>query len=79
MTSTTIESASAARPAGTARAVVAASVGNMLEWYDFTVYAAFAIYIAHNFFPSNDPSVDLLKTFLAFGVGFVVGAGAAVG
>jgi MHS family proline/betaine transporter-like MFS transporter len=72
MTSTTIESASAARPAGTARAVVAASVGNMLEWYDFTVYAAFAIYIAHNFFPSNDPSVDLLKTFLAFGVGFVV-------
>jgi MHS family proline/betaine transporter-like MFS transporter len=72
MTSTTIESASAVKPSGTARAVVAASIGNMLEWYDFTVYASFAIYIAHNFFPSNDPSIDLLKTFLAFGVGFVV-------
>jgi MHS family proline/betaine transporter-like MFS transporter len=69
MTSITAENM---RPAGTARAVIAASIGNMLEWYDFTVYAAFAIYIAHNFFPSNDPSVDLLKTFLAFGVGFVV-------
>src|SRR5277367_4698075 len=72
MTSTTIESASAVKPSGTARAVIAASIGNMLEWYDFTVYASFAIYIAHNFFPSNDPSVDLLKTFLAFGVGFIV-------
>ena len=72
MTSTTAEYLSAARPAGTARAVIAASIGNMLEWYDFTVYASFALYIAHNFFPSNDPSVDLLKTFLAFGVGFVV-------
>ena len=60
------------RPAGTARAVMAASIGNMLEWYDFTVYAAFAIYIAHNFFPSDDPSIDLVKTFVAFGVGFVV-------
>jgi MHS family proline/betaine transporter-like MFS transporter len=72
MTSTVIEPAIIARPAGTARAVVAASIGNMLEWYDFTVYASFAIYIARNFFPSNDPSIDLLKTFLAFGVGFVV-------
>jgi MFS transporter, MHS family, proline/betaine transporter len=72
MTSTTAVHVTTARPAGTARAVIAASIGNMLEWYDFTVYAAFAIYIAHNFFPSNDPSVDLVKTFLAFGVGFVV-------
>jgi MHS family proline/betaine transporter-like MFS transporter len=72
MTSTTIEPASAVKPSGTARAVVAASIGNMLEWYDFTVYASFALYIAHNFFPSNDPNIDLLKTFLAFGVGFIV-------
>jgi len=72
MTSTTVEDVATAPPAGTARAVLAASIGNMLEWYDFTIYAAFAIYIAHNFFPSNDPGTDLLKTFLAFGVGFVV-------
>jgi MHS family proline/betaine transporter-like MFS transporter len=72
MTSATIDRSTATRPTGTARAVVAASIGNMLEWYDFTVYASFAIYIAHNFFPSNDPSIDLLKAFLAFGVGFIV-------
>ena len=72
MTSTTAEVVHAARPVGTARAVLAASIGNMLEWYDFTIYASFAIYIARNFFPSNDPGVDLVKTFLAFGVGFVI-------
>jgi MFS transporter, MHS family, proline/betaine transporter len=30
------------------RAIVAASVGNMLEWYDFTVYALFAAYVARS-------------------------------
>jgi MFS transporter, MHS family, proline/betaine transporter len=54
------------------RAVVATSIGNMLEWYDFTVYALFAGYIAVNFFPSDDPNTGLLKSFLFFGLGFVV-------
>jgi len=31
------------------RAVIAASTGNALEWYDFTVYALFAVYIGQNF------------------------------
>ena len=53
-------------------AVVAASIGNMLEWYDFTVYALFARYIAHSFFPGSDPNAALLETFLTFGVGFVI-------
>lgn len=53
-------------------AVIAASVGNMLEWYDFAVYALFATYIAKSFFPNSDPAVALLKTFLTFGVGFVI-------
>lgn len=44
----------------------------MLEWYDFTVYALFAGYIAGNFFPSDDKNTRLLKTFLVFGLGFVV-------
>lgn len=45
----------------------------MLEWYDFTVYALFARYLAGNFFPaSDDPTTRLLKTFLIFGLGFVV-------
>jgi MFS family permease len=47
-------------------------VGNLLEWYDFSVYALFAIYIAANFFPRSDPGLDLVKTFLVFGLGFVI-------
>jgi MHS family proline/betaine transporter-like MFS transporter len=54
------------------RAIVATSIGNMLEWYDFTVYALFAGYIAANFFPGDDKNTRLLKTFLVFGLGFVV-------
>jgi hypothetical protein len=44
----------------------------MFEWYDFTVYALFAGYIAGNFFPGGDSNTRLLKTFLVFGLGFVV-------
>ena len=44
----------------------------MLEWYDFTVYALFAGYIAANFFPGDDAGTGRIKTFLLFGLGFVV-------
>lgn len=44
----------------------------MLEWYDFTVYALFAGYIAGNFFPGDDAGTGRIKTFLLFGLGFVV-------
>lgn len=54
------------------RAVIAASAGNALEWYDFTVYALFAVYIAKNFFPGADQTTELIKAFLAFGLGFVI-------
>jgi MHS family proline/betaine transporter-like MFS transporter len=57
---------------GKTRAIVETSIGNMLEWYDFTVYALFAGYIAGNFFPSHDSNTRLLQTFLVFGLGFVV-------
>src|SRR5258708_30781869 len=54
------------------RAVLAASIGNALEWYDFSVYAFFAVYIAQNFFSRGDAGAELLQAFLAFGLGFVV-------
>src|SRR5579864_7985969 len=45
----------------------------MLEWYDFTVYALFAAYVARNFFPASpDPASNVIKAFLFFGAGFVV-------
>jgi len=53
-------------------AIIAACAGNLLEWYDFTVYALFATYIADSFFPSSDPGAALVKTFLTFGAGFII-------
>ena len=60
------------RAGGSTRAILAASVGNLLEWYDFSVYAVFAIYIGANFFPGGGPGVDLVKAFLVFGLGFII-------
>ena len=53
------------------RAVAAATVGNMLEWYDFTIYAAFAVPISKAFFPADNEVVSLLLSFVTFGLGFV--------
>lgn len=60
------------RVAGARRAVAAAVAGNVLEWYDFAVYAYLASSIAKNFFPSAHETTSLLSTFAAFGVGFVM-------
>jgi MFS transporter, MHS family, proline/betaine transporter len=53
------------------QAVAAAVIGNVLEWYDFGLYAFVAIYISRNFFPQGDEVTALLSTFLAYGLGFV--------
>jgi MHS family proline/betaine transporter-like MFS transporter len=53
------------------RAVSAAVIGNVLEWYDFSVYAFVAVIIARKFFPQGDEVTALLSTFLAYGLGFV--------
>lgn len=53
------------------RAVASAVLGNVMEWYDFAIYAFFATVIAAKFFPSDDPNVSILATFAAFGSGFV--------
>jgi MHS family proline/betaine transporter-like MFS transporter len=60
-----------ARP-GLWRSILAAAAGNVLEWYDFTVYAYMAPYIAEKFFPQDDPLTGLLAVFATFGLGFVV-------
>lgn len=53
------------------RAIAAATIGNMLEWYDFTIYAAFAVPISKAFFPSDNEVVSLMLGFVTFGLGFV--------
>lgn len=53
------------------RNVVAAVLGNALEFYDFTVYAVFATMIGRAFFPATDANTSLLLSVATFGVGFV--------
>ncbi|MGF6641333.1 MFS transporter [Paraburkholderia sp. MM6662-R1] len=53
------------------RIVVAAVIGNLLEFFDFTVYSFFALTIAKLFFPSQDPIVSTLPALSAFAIGFV--------
>ena len=57
--------------AKTRQAVAAAVIGNVLEWYDFAVYAFVAIHISRKFFPAGDEVTALLSTFLAYGLGFL--------
>jgi MFS transporter, MHS family, proline/betaine transporter len=51
--------------------VIAAIIGNLLEFYDFTVYSFFALTIAKLFFPAHDPVVSTLLALSAFAIGFV--------
>ena len=52
------------------KAIVAASSGNLVEWYDFYAYAFTSIYFAAAFFPSGDQTSQLLATAGIFAVGF---------
>ncbi len=47
-------------------------VGNALEFYDFTLYAIFAVTIGKLFFPSEDPTASLIASWGAFAVGFTM-------
>ncbi|WP_248928840.1 MFS transporter [Paenibacillus hamazuiensis] len=48
------------------------SVGNLIEWYDWYVYAAFAVYFSSEFFPKGDQTSQLLNTAAIFAVGFLM-------
>ena len=54
------------------RNIVGGSAGNLVEWYDWYVYTAFALYFAPVFFPSGDRTTQLLNTAAIFAVGFVM-------
>lgn len=62
----------AGHPLASRKAVTAAVMGNLLEWYDFAIYGYLATIVAKNFFPQEDEKTALLSTFATFGVGFVV-------
>src|SRR5947209_950296 len=54
------------------KAIFIGSIGNLVEWYDFYVYTAFALYFAASFFPGNNPVVQQLNAALLFAFGFIV-------
>jgi MFS transporter, MHS family, proline/betaine transporter len=60
-----------ARPTLT-RIIVAASLGNALEWFDFLIYGYFALTISKVFFPTGNETASLLAALGTFGVSYLV-------
>ena len=53
-------------------AIVGASSGNLVEWFDFYIYSFLALYFAPAFFPSGNPTTQLLNTAGVFAAGFLM-------
>ncbi|RTQ49652.1 MFS transporter [Hymenobacter gummosus] len=60
------------RTAARIRSIVSGSIGNLVEWYDWYVYTAFALYFSPVFFPGQNSTVQLLQTAAIFALGFLV-------
>jgi MHS family alpha-ketoglutarate permease-like MFS transporter len=56
---------------GRIKSLRAAGVGNALEWFDWTLYATFSVYLARNLFDKTDARSAMLSTLAVFAVGFV--------
>ncbi|MBJ6145424.1 MFS transporter [Hymenobacter sp. BT559] len=54
------------------RSIISGSIGNLVEWYDWYVYSAFALYFAPVFFPKSSATAQLLNTAAIFAVGFLM-------
>ena len=67
-----METSRALSPAQRLRSIFSGSVGNLVEWYDWYVYAAFSLYFAKVFFPKGDLTSQLLNTAAIFAVGFLM-------
>ena len=53
------------------RAVLGATLGNCVEWFDFGVYGYLATTLGAVFFPSDDPTASLLASFAVFAIAFI--------
>ncbi|MFT3934637.1 MAG: MFS transporter [Chitinophagaceae bacterium] len=54
------------------KAIIGGSAGNLVEWYDWYAYSAFALYFAKIFFPGTDTTAQLINTAGIFAVGFLM-------
>jgi len=58
-------------PAQRLKAIIGGSAGNLVEWYDWSVYIFFAVYFASHFFPEGDQTAQLFKVAAVSAVGFL--------
>ena len=54
------------------KAIIGGSIGNLVEWYDWYAYSAFALYFSGSFFPKDNPTAELLNTAGVFALGFLM-------
>jgi MHS family alpha-ketoglutarate permease-like MFS transporter len=54
------------------RAIIGGSIGNLVEWYDWYAYSAFALYFSGSFFPKDNATAQLLNTAGVFALGFLM-------
>ena len=54
------------------KSIFGGSIGNLVEWYDWYSYSAFALYFSPAFFPNSSPTAQLLDTAGIFAVGFLM-------
>jgi MHS family alpha-ketoglutarate permease-like MFS transporter len=75
---TTGERDAAAKPGrekisrSTLKSIIGGSIGNLVEWYDWYAYSAFALYFSASFFPQDNPTAQLLNTAGVFALGFLM-------
>jgi MHS family alpha-ketoglutarate permease-like MFS transporter len=54
------------------KAIIGGTIGNLVEWYDWYAYSAFALYFSSSFFPSGNATAQLLNTAGVFALGFLM-------
>jgi len=72
MVSITSERSDAPSTNSRLKSIIGGSTGNLVEWFDWYVYAAFTLYFAPHFFPSESQTAQLLSAAAVFAVGFIM-------
>ncbi|WP_225979885.1 MFS transporter [Pseudobacter ginsenosidimutans] len=54
------------------KAIIGGTIGNLVEWYDWYAYSAFALYFSSSFFPTGNATAQLLNTAGVFALGFLM-------
>jgi MFS family permease len=72
LTQTSVREGAAVIPHDFRRVIIAASVGNVIEWYDFYIFGSLAAVLAAKFFEKTHPVAALLSTIALFTAGFLI-------